>query len=154
MRREVQLRAVGNGEQGVAKREGAVSHLLDLGEGEDVAQRLRHLLLIDVEVLAVEPVADERLSGRTLALRDLVLVVREDQVDCAGVNVEGLAEEVHRHRGTLEVPSGAAFADRSLPRWFAFLLPLPEHEIPGALLLVLVGLDAAEVTRRVDLYSR
>ena len=36
-------------------------------------------------------VCDERLAGGGLALGDLVLVVREDQVDPAGVDVEGLA---------------------------------------------------------------
>ena len=36
-------------------------------------------------------VRDERLAGRGLALGDLVLVVREDQVDAAGVDVERLA---------------------------------------------------------------
>ena len=39
----------------------------------------------------MQPRPDERLAGRGLALGDLVLVVREDQVDAAGVDVERLA---------------------------------------------------------------
>ena len=36
----------------------------------------------------MEPGLDEGLAGRGLALGDLVLVVGEDQVDAAGVDVE------------------------------------------------------------------
>jgi hypothetical protein len=56
-------------------------------------------------------------------------VVRKDEVDRAGVDVERLAEEVHRHRGALEVPAGAPFADRRLPGGLIVLLRLPENEV-------------------------
>ena len=40
------------------------------------------------------------------ALRDLVFVVREDQVDAAAVDVDGrLAEQAQRHRRALDVPA-------------------------------------------------
>ena len=41
---------------------------------------------------AVEPRPDERQAGRRLALGDLVLVVREDEVHAAGVDVERRSE--------------------------------------------------------------
>jgi len=69
-------------------------------------------------VLAVNPEADERLARRASLCAISFLVVREDQVDRAGVDVERFAEELHRHRGALEVPAGAPFADRRLPRGF------------------------------------
>ncbi len=41
-------------------------------------------------------------------LRDLVFVVREDQVEATAVNVELLAEIGRRHGRALDVPTGAA----------------------------------------------
>src|SRR5882762_11467214 len=54
-------------------------------------------------------------------LRDLVFVVREDQVDAAGVNVErlgaaALPDLLERHGGALEVPSRPAPPKRRVPR--------------------------------------
>ena len=63
----------------------------------------------------MEPRPDERLPGRGLALGDLVLVVREDQVDAAGVDVERRAEVLHRHRRALDVPARPAGPDRPSP---------------------------------------
>ena len=64
-----------------------------------------------MQVLDVHPEARERLAGRALALRDLVLVVREDQIDAAGVDVDRrLAEQPQRHRRALDVPARAARA--------------------------------------------
>ena len=40
----------------------------------------------------MEPVAGEGLVGRTLALGDFVLVVREHEVLAAGVEIEAVAE--------------------------------------------------------------
>src|SRR5688572_32409164 len=45
------------------------------------AELLRHLLAVDDQVLGVQPVKGEGLPRRRLALRDLVLVVREDVVE-------------------------------------------------------------------------
>ena len=53
----------------------------------DVAGRLGHLGAVHLEVGAMQPGRDERLAGGGLALGDLVLVVREDEVDrrrCGG----------------------------------------------------------------------
>ncbi len=61
----------------------------------------------------MQPRPHERLPGRRLALGDLVLVVREDQVDAAGVDVERRAEVGHAHRRALDVPARPALADRA-----------------------------------------
>src|SRR5436190_23194273 len=90
---------------------------------------------------AVEPRSNERLPGRSFALGDLVLVMREDQIDAAGVDVERLAEVLHRHRRALDVPARAARADRGLPRGLARFRALPEREVPDVVLAVLVALD-------------
>ena len=45
----------------------------------------------------MQPGAHEWLSGRRLGLRDLILVVGEDQVDATGVDVEAGPEVAHAH---------------------------------------------------------
>jgi len=69
---------------------------------------------------AVQPEAGERLPRGRFRLRDLVFVVREDQVDAAGVKVErlgaaALPDLLERHRGASEChpparPNGASHA--------------------------------------------
>ena len=54
---------------------------------------LRHLHVLEVEVLGVQPVAHPGPPAQRLALRDLVLVVREQVVDAAAVDVEVVAEQ-------------------------------------------------------------
>ena len=141
--REVQLLAVVAGQQDVAQRrqaEALVEHVL---HRVDVADRLRHLLVVDEQVLDVEPEARELLAGRAFALRDLVLVMRKHQVDAAGVDVDRrFAEQPQRHRRALDVPAGTAGAAADVPRRLARLGRLPQHEVARALLVVLVGIDA------------
>ena len=50
-----------------------------------------------------------------LGLGDLVLVVGEDQIDAAGVDVEPLAKVLHGHGRALDVPSGEPLAPRAVP---------------------------------------
>jgi hypothetical protein len=73
----------------------AVVGLQHVGDGEEVAQRLGHLLVVDVEEAVVHPHVDEAVAVGTLALRDLVLVVRELQVHAAAVDVEVLTQQAH-----------------------------------------------------------
>ncbi len=72
------------------------------------------------------------------ALRDLVLVVREDQVEAAAVDVEGLAQRVLAHRRAFDVPAGPAAAPRAVPAGLVRGRRLPQHEIAG---VFLVGRD-------------
>src|SRR5581483_3206649 len=87
----------------------------------------------------------ERLAGGALALRDLVLVMREDQIDPARMQIDRLAEQALRHRGAFQVPPGPPRRDaelRELPRRLPFALPLPQHEVARVLLRIAVGIDA------------
>ncbi len=63
----------------------------------------------------MHPVPGEGLAGAAAALRDLVLVVGEDEVLPAGVQVERLAEVLHAHRRALDVPARPAPSERRLP---------------------------------------
>src|SRR3546814_9107357 len=73
---------------------------------QHIADRLRHLLAVDVEKAVVQPVARENLAAmRAGRLRDLVLVVRKDQVVTAAVNIDGLAKQRFGHRRALDMRS-------------------------------------------------
>ena len=89
----------------------------------------------------VQPVFDELRVVRAFGLRYLVLVVREDEVAAAAVDVDGLAEVFRGHGAALDVPAGASLAPRALPERLAGLRGLPEREVERAL-LALVDLDA------------
>src|ERR671937_2130337 len=101
----------------------------DLPDGERVAERLRHLLFAEIDEAVVNPVARERLMGGRLCLRDLTLVVREDEVLATPVDVEGVAEVAHRHRGALDVPPRTPGPPRTRPRRLVGLGRLPQREV-------------------------
>src|SRR5262249_10133833 len=126
----------------------------DLLDGQEVAERLRHLLLVDAHERMVQPVAHERRARRALRLRDLVLVVREDEVLAATVQVERLAEGLRRHRGALEVPARTSRSPRTLPERLARLHALPEREIERLALPSLVDLDPGAGDELVELPLR
>ena len=89
-----------------------VEHVAEPG---DVADRLGHLLLAHLEHPVVHPDLRERLPARGQRLRRLVLVVREDQVVAAAVDLEAHAERLLRHRRALDVPTGPAPAPGRVP---------------------------------------
>src|SRR3954468_22536628 len=68
--------------------------------------------------------------ARGLGLGDLVLMVGEDQVRPAAVDVEVQAEDLLRHGRALDVPARPATAPGGLPeRVLALLVSLPEGEV-------------------------
>src|SRR3546814_14363473 len=73
---------------------------------QHIADRLRHLLAVDVEKAVVQPVARENLAAmRAGRLRDLVLVVRKDQVVPAPVPIDALAQPRFAPRPPLATPA-------------------------------------------------
>src|SRR2546429_1888315 len=80
----------------------------------------------------MHPVAYRRLARDALALGNLVLMVREAQIDSASVDIELLAEVFGRHGGALDMPAGEADTPRAGPVHLAFLISVfPEREIFG-----------------------
>ena len=77
----------------------------------------------------VHPERGHRTVVQRLALGDLVLVVRKDEVETAAVDVEVRPEDRLAHRRALDVPAGTAGAPGALPRWFTRLGLLPEGEV-------------------------
>ena len=142
--REIELLAIVRREQQVADGGRPVSARDDVGNRVRVAQRLRHLLLVDDEVLDVHPEPRERFAGRALALGDLVLVMREDEIDAAGVNVDRrrVRGSGAPWRSTRGASPGRPGGSTDIPRRFARLGRLPQHEIARIVFRVGVGVDA------------
>ena len=137
--REVHPRAVVREQALVPEGERIDLEFDQLVDRHRVARGLRHLHTVGEQVLPVHPVADRRVAVRALRLCDLVLVVREDVVDAAGVEVEALAEVLRAHRRTLDVPAGKPTTPGRLPgERAAFLCLLPEREVDR---IALVGIE-------------
>jgi len=77
----------------------------------------------------MHPEAREGLAGERFGLGDFVFVMREDQVDAAGVDIERGAEVLDGHHGAFDVPAGPPVADRRVPEMLLRLARFPEHEI-------------------------
>jgi hypothetical protein len=113
----------------------------DLADPQRVAERLAHLLAVQRDPGVVQPVVGEAETG-CARLGELVLVVREAQVDAAAVDVEGVAEVLAGHRRALEVPARAAGAEGGRPRRrrrLVGLVALPQREVAGVALAARVG---------------
>src|SRR5207237_8839360 len=96
------------------------------------------------DVRARDPVPHEGRAKSSLALRDIVLVVGEDVVDPAGMQIDVLAEVAGRHGRTLDVPAGKASAPRGRPAERASRFgALPQREVSRrALVRIELGPDA------------
>src|SRR6266487_1246863 len=95
--------------------------LAQIARGEKVAVAFRHLGAAHVEEFPVHPVPRERPARRALGLRDFIYMVRKNQIDAAGVDVErlyaaALRDLLERHRGAFEMPAGPAAPERRIPR--------------------------------------
>ncbi len=119
-----------------------------LAQKEDVADGLGHLLATGADHAVVHPDARERQAGG-LALGDLVLVMREDEVAPAAVDVEAGSEVAQAHGRALDVPAGAAHAPRALPGGLPGLGRLPDREVERVLLAGL-ALDPCTLLELLD----
>ena len=69
-------------------------------------------------------------AAGALALGDLVLVMREAQVDTAGMDIELLAQVFGRHGGAFDMPAGEASTPGTFPvHLAAFVAMFPQREI-------------------------
>ena len=92
-----------------------VDFLQYLANGEEIAQRLRHLLVIDPHEPVVHPGPDEWLAiGECrlgpFGLSDLVLMMRELEVSPTTMEIKTSPQQLSRHGRALEVPAGPALA--------------------------------------------
>ena len=70
----------------------AVSFGNDITQSVKIAERFRHLLVVDQQVRAMHPVAYKFFAGHAFALRDLRFVMWKNVIDAAAMNVELIAE--------------------------------------------------------------
>ena len=125
---EVERRAVvglkhkdANGARGIL-----VEHLL---ERVEVAQALGHLLALHAQHARVHPGPGELIVPSAPGLGGLVLVVREDEVLAAAVDVDRGAQVVVDHRAAFGVPARAAVAPGRGPGGLAGFGGFPEGEV-------------------------
>ena len=79
----------------------------------------------------VQPITDHRFAVAAFALRDLVLVMRKDQVQSAAVDVEGFSQQLAAHGGAFDMPAGPSRAPRAGPGGLTGLGLFPERKVAG-----------------------
>ena len=87
----------------------------ELLQSDEVAKTLTHLLTIDGNHIVVHPVTNHLVALRSYSLRNLALVVRENQIHAATVNIKVAAQVLASHGSTLAVPSWETIAPRTRP---------------------------------------
>src|SRR5262245_25867374 len=122
---KIKLFTIMAGEQQVTHRAGRITFGFQIAEGINVTQALRHLLSFDHEEFSMHPIADKRLPGRALLLRNLILVMWKDEVDPAGMYVKGFTQYVHRHGRAFDMPTRSAITQFGLPGGFPRFRRLP-----------------------------
>ena len=114
--------------------------LEQVDEGDEVAERLRHLLAVEVQHAVVHPVPRERVTRRRRLARSRSRGAGT-RGRCRHRGCRSVAEQLQRHRRALDVPARAPETPRRVPRRFAGFGRLPECEVDrGA--LALVDIDA------------
>ena len=71
----------------------------------------------------------------TGALRALILMVREGEIDATAVDINGGPQAFRNHRRTFDVPARPAAAPWAGPAGLVLARRLPQHEIGGILLV-------------------
>ena len=84
--------------------------IADLADRTEVSKRLAHLTVIYIQKCIVQPVFCKFLSICSLALGNLIFMVRKYQILSACMDVNLLAQILLRHLGTLNVPSRTSVA--------------------------------------------
>ena len=108
----------------------------DVLDGQHIAQRFAHLFFADLQKSVMHPVFDKRfLPVKAFGLGDLILMMREDQVLSAAVNIDLFAQIFHRHGGAFDMPAGPALSPGAFPGRFARFGGFPEGEVHGMFFL-------------------
>ena len=111
--------------------------LQHIAHGEEIAQRLRHLFVVNIDKPVVHPDLRQRFAIRAFALRNFIFVVRKLQISAAAMDVKRFAQQRASHGRAFDVPAGAPFAEAKPQSVavpfdifrFTFLGRLPQHKI-------------------------
>lgn len=104
----------------------------------EVLERLAHLGARYTQMSDVQEVVDPRVLAcaatvKRLTLGELVVVVREGQIDTARVDIHLLTKLIRRHDRALDMPTRATIAPWTLPVGLAGFRFLPQRKVTGAL---------------------
>src|SRR5207248_11408929 len=93
----------------------------------------------------MHPVAHEFFSGHAFALRNFRLMMWENIIDAAAVNIDLIAQQRGCHRAALDVPAGATTTPGRIPTHVAvgFVPRFPKRKVPNVFLLVLIVANAS-----------
>src|SRR2546427_9037949 len=106
---------------------------------------------------AMQPVLHEPfargLQARAFALRNLVLVMRKNQVFAPEMDVETRPQDFHAHGAALDVPTGPALAPRTWPENLAVLRQarFPKREVGERFLRVFITAHALARPQLVEI---
>ena len=112
----------------------------DVAKEQEVAQRLRHLLVVDLQHPAMDPIVGEGAATCGLGLGALVFMVRKGQVGAAAMDIERQAQVLLRHSRALDMPTGTPLPPGAFPRGLAGFGGLPQGEVERVALAVFQAL--------------
>ena len=117
--------------------------LAEVAHKNEIAERFRHLLTIHANHGLVHPVPHEGLAGCGLGLGRFALVLGEDQIAAAAVEVDRGVEFTHGERRTLDVPARSSGSPQRFPRRLALGRGLPQHEVQWVPLVGIIDVAAS-----------
>ena len=99
---------------------------------ENIARGFSHFRPVGQQMLAVYPVVDMDAAESPLALGDFILVMGENVIHAAGMQVKTLAQILAGHGGTFDMPTGKALAPGTGPLYISTRLrSFPQGKVPG-----------------------
>ena len=131
----------------------SVEFLEHLTNGEEIAQRLGHLFVVDAHKTVVHPVVNKLALMCPFRLGNLVLMMRKLEILTAAMNVKARPQQIGTHRRAFDVPARTAVTPRRCPSGFAFLGVLPENKIER-IMLGLIDTDTLTGTQIVERLAR
>ncbi|MPM64404.1 hypothetical protein SDC9_111290 [bioreactor metagenome] len=110
----------------------------ELLESNKIPQRFTHFLSVDSDHIVMHPVLHRIFSKGCARLGNFTLMVGKHQVHSTSMNIEFFTEIFRSHGRTFHMPSGEAFAPRSVPAHNVFRRSLfPQCKIYAATFLAL-----------------
>ncbi|MNK64870.1 hypothetical protein D3C87_841540 [compost metagenome] len=102
----------------------------------EVTLGLRHLAAFHLHEAVMHPhIGHDMRAVGAARLRDFVLMMREDEVEPAAVNIENFTEIATGHGRAFDVPARTTATPGAFPARFIIRGQFPQHEIAGGLLV-------------------
>src|ERR1700740_3446484 len=93
----------------------------ELPYGDEISQAFGHFFAFDLEMAIMHPKIGHLLVAESCAaLRNLIFVMRKDEVDASAMNVKSFAKMLPAHRRAFDMPARAAASPRARPARLLF----------------------------------